>query len=229
MIVPFSAKYTTFDLKKYKRIIFHDTEESCKSWRKTDLWFGTWHEELGKFSSEHLKMSKLVFSWDLFVQSRRCTGYNLRGFISNETEKSWKIWRGIDLQLQNWHMEFDEFWLKNLKVSKMWTLMGCFWPRYTMIELKRYRGDIFHFSCMIQNLKKSWLMVWKMTWGISQIFNRKVEVENAWATTYRGVISNKNWRGIAKSEEELTCFFKIGMRNLTDFDTSTQKSQHFAL
>ena len=32
-----------------------------------------------------------------------------------------------------------------------------------------------------------------------------------------------------KCEEELTCPFKIDMRNLTNFDTSTQKSQKFAL
>ena len=32
-----------------------------------------------------------------------------------------------------------------------------------------------------------------------------------------------------KSEEELTCQFKIDMRNLTNFDTSTRKSQKFAL
>ena len=33
----------------------------------------------------------------------------------------------------------------------------------------------------------------------------------------------------AKFEEELTCRFKTDMRNLTDFDPSTQKSQKFAL
>ena len=32
-----------------------------------------------------------------------------------------------------------------------------------------------------------------------------------------------------KIEEELTCRFKIGMRNLTNFDPSTQKSKAFAL
>ena len=30
LIGPFCATYTTFDLKKYRRVIFHDTEESCK-------------------------------------------------------------------------------------------------------------------------------------------------------------------------------------------------------
>ena len=33
----------------------------------------------------------------------------------------------------------------------------------------------------------------------------------------------------AKFEEELTCRFKIDMRNLTNFDPSTQNSQKFAL
>ena len=35
-------------------------------------WFGKSHEEIGKFSSKHLKVSKLVLSYDPFVQSRKC-------------------------------------------------------------------------------------------------------------------------------------------------------------
>ena len=50
--------------------------------KKNDLWFGKWHEEFGKYSSEHLKMSKLVFSWDPFFQSRKCMSYNI-------TEELW--------------------------------------------------------------------------------------------------------------------------------------------
>ena len=33
----------------------------------------------------------------------------------------------------------------------------------------------------------------------------------------------------AKIEEELTCQFKIDMKNLMNFDLNTQKSQKFAL
>ena len=33
----------------------------------------------------------------------------------------------------------------------------------------------------------------------------------------------------AKFEEELTCHFKTDMRNLMNFDSSTQKSKKFAL
>ena len=44
VICPFHAKYITFGQKKYKEVIFNDTEESGKIWRNTGLWFGkmTW-------------------------------------------------------------------------------------------------------------------------------------------------------------------------------------------
>ena len=61
-------KYIMFELQKY---IFHDTEEFRKFWRKTDLWFEKWPEKFGKFLPEHLKVSKLGFWWDPFVQSRK--------------------------------------------------------------------------------------------------------------------------------------------------------------
>ena len=49
----------------------HDTEEWCKIWRKTDLWFRKLHEEFGKFLPEHLKVSKLGLWWDPYIQGRK--------------------------------------------------------------------------------------------------------------------------------------------------------------
>ena len=145
MIGPFCAKYTTFHLKKYREVIFHNTEESCKIWRKPDFWFGKWNEKFGKFSSETLESEKIgIFMGYFCSKSKIHELQNYRGVISNDTEEWWKIWRGIDLSFQNWHKEFDEFWLENSKVSKIYTLMGCFWPKYIMFELKKYRGAIFH-------------------------------------------------------------------------------------
>ena len=63
--------------------------------------------------------------------------------MCNGTKEWWKIWRGIDLSLQNWHKEFDEFWLGHLKVSKIYTLMGYFWPKYIMFELKSIKELYF--------------------------------------------------------------------------------------
>ena len=58
------------DLKKYRGVIFHDTEGWCKIWRKTDLWFGKWHEEYGKVSPDHLRVSELGLWLDPLIQSR---------------------------------------------------------------------------------------------------------------------------------------------------------------
>ena len=115
-------KYIMFELKKYRGVMFHDTEKWCKIWRKTDLWFGKWHEEFGKFSPEHLKVSKLGLWWDPFVQSRKCMS-----------------------------LKFTE-------------------------------------ELCVMTMKND-----------------------------------------AKFEEELTCYFKIDMRNLTNFDLSTWKSKKLAL
>ena len=51
------AKYTFFELKKYRRVIFHDTEEWCKIWRGINLSFENWQKEFDEFWSEHWKVS----------------------------------------------------------------------------------------------------------------------------------------------------------------------------
>ena len=66
----FWPKYIIFELKKYRRVIFSDPKEGCKIWRKTNLWFGNWHEEFDKFSPEHLKFPKLGLWLDPFIQGR---------------------------------------------------------------------------------------------------------------------------------------------------------------
>ena len=59
LMVSFWAEYILFQLKKYKGVIFQDIEEWYKIWRKVDLLLGKWHDEFGKFSPEHSKVSKL--------------------------------------------------------------------------------------------------------------------------------------------------------------------------
>ena len=68
---------TDFELKKHRETFFQDTGELCKIWRKSDLWFGRWHEEFDKYSLEHSKLSKLGLSWDPFIQKRKCTSLKI--------------------------------------------------------------------------------------------------------------------------------------------------------
>ena len=64
-------KYIMFELRKYRGVMFDGTKHWQKIWRQTDLCFQKWHEEFGKFSPEHLKVSKLSLSWDPFIQNRK--------------------------------------------------------------------------------------------------------------------------------------------------------------
>ena len=45
--------------------------------------------------------------------------------------------------VQNWHEEFNKFWSKHSEISKICTLMGCFWPKYIMLQLRKYREVMF--------------------------------------------------------------------------------------
>ena len=45
----FWPKYIMFELKKYRGVMHHYTEDRCKHWMKNDLWFHKWHEEFGEF------------------------------------------------------------------------------------------------------------------------------------------------------------------------------------
>ena len=45
-------------VKKYRGVMCNNTGEWCKIWGGTDLCFGKWHEEFGKFLTQLLKVSK---------------------------------------------------------------------------------------------------------------------------------------------------------------------------
>ena len=62
----------------------------------------------------------------------------------------------IDLSFQNWHEKFDKFWPEHSKVSKIFTLIGSFWAKYILFELKKYRGVIFHDM-------EEWYKIWRKT------------------------------------------------------------------
>ena len=92
--------------------------------------------------------------------------------MCHDNEEWFKIWRGIDLSFQNWHDEFDEFWPEHLKVSKIFILMGSFWAKYILFELKKYWGIIFHET-------EEGYKIWK---GINFSFqNWHKEFDNIWA------------------------------------------------
>ena len=104
--------YILFEPKKYRGIIFNETEEGYKIWRGIDVFFENWHKKFDKFWPEHSKVSKTLnlmgFFWAKYILGELRKLY-YRGLILHETEKGYKIWSRIDLSFQNWHKEFDKF------------------------------------------------------------------------------------------------------------------------
>ena len=138
LIGSFSAKYILFELKKYRGVIFHETEEGYKIWRGIDSSFQNWHKEFDKISRKHSKVSKIFilmgsyWAKNIFFELKKN-----RGITFHETEEGYKIWKGIDLSFQNWHKEFDKFWPERSKVSKIFTLLGAFLAKCILFELKK--------------------------------------------------------------------------------------------
>ena len=111
------AKYILFELKRYRGVIFHETEEGYKIWREINLSLKNWHQEFVKFWPECSKVSKiLTLMGSLWAKYILFKLKKYRGVILHETEQGYKIWRSIDSSSQNWHMEFDKIWPEISKV-----------------------------------------------------------------------------------------------------------------
>ena len=139
------AKYKLFELKKYRGVIFPETEEGYKIWRRIDSLFKNWQKEFDKFWPEHLKSLKYFhFNGPFFSKV-----YIIWAKIVQRSYLSWK-WGGLQnlarnrLVVSKWCKEFDKFWPERSKVSKIFSLMGSLGAKYILFELKKYRGVIFH-------------------------------------------------------------------------------------
>ena len=130
-----------------------------------------WHEEFGKFSPEHSKVSKLGLWWDPLIQSRKYMGLKFTGglclmTVKNDAkfQKEFTCQFKIDMRnLKNltWALKY----LNNLHFSGLLlTIVYNVWAKKVQISYVWW-----HWRLM-QNLKENWRVLSKMTWGIWQIF-----------------------------------------------------------
>ena len=132
----FPAKYITFHLKSAEELSFMTLKSHAKFQEK--------HEEFGKFSPHHSKVSKLGLLRGTFIQSRNCMSIKFTGELCVMIMKNdEKFEKELTCQIKNWHEEFNRLWHESLKVSKICILMGYFWPKYIMFELRKYKGVMF--------------------------------------------------------------------------------------
>ena len=163
----FWAKYILLELKKYREVIFHKTEEGYKIWRGIDLSFQNWHKEFDTFWPEHSKVSKTCV----------LIGFLWPKYILFELQKYWglswhwrvyKFWRKIDLWFAKRHEKFGKFSPEHLKVSKLGPWWDPFVQSRKFMSLKfteelyvmktkndaTFEGELtFHFKIDMRNLK----------------------------------------------------------------------------
>ena len=139
---------------------------------------------------------------------------------------TWRIWQVLTRALES----LKNFYFNELLLEKVCTV----WAKHVQ------RSCLSWHERVMQNLKKSWLVVWKMTREIWHIFTRGLKSLSI--GTLMGSFYSKYKIYELKIYEEVLCHnneewckilrgidFKTDMRNLTNFDPRTRKSQTFAL
>ena len=148
-----------------------------------------------------------------------------------------KIWNRTVLPFQNWHEKFNKFWPEHSKISKICSLMCWFWPKYIMLQLKKVQSSyVWLHSRLTQSLKENWLVLPKIVMRNLANFEQSTWKSSNWdlggilmSLKFKGELCVMTMKNDAKAEEELTCQFKIDMKNLTNFNPSSRKSKKFAL
>ena len=139
--------------------------------------------------------------------------------------------------VENRHEELNKFWRKHSKISKICTLMSCFWPKYIMLQLRMYRKVMFDGT-------QDWLE--KFEGKLICCFKNDKNLVNFDPSTQKSqkfalwhVLSGNVWpkkvqqlsfmalESHAKFGGKLTFAFKNDMRNLKHFHQSTWKSQNW--
>ena len=118
LTVSFWAKYMLFELKKVQR--------SYLSWNWKDMqilkknWLVVWKilEKFGKYSPEHLKVSKLKLWLDYFFQSRKGMTLKFTGELyvmtmKNNAKFEEKLTCHFKIDMRNLA---NEFWLEHSKI-----------------------------------------------------------------------------------------------------------------
>ena len=156
-------------------------------------------------------------------------------------------WRMIRKLKRNWLVVLKLTWgISQILTQALESLKNlCFnWLLVTKVYIvwatKVQRSYLSWHSRVMQNLKKNWLVAWKWheEFGKFTPEHSKVSKLELWWDPFsqsRKCVTLKfteqlcvmTMKNDTKIEEELTCRFKIDMRNFTNVDPSTRKSKKF--
>ena len=87
-------------------------------------------------------------------------------------------------------------------------------------------------SCGLENDIRDMANFYRSTWKISKLghwWDPFIQSRKWMSLKFTEELYVMTMKNDGKFEEDLTCRFKLDIRNLTNFNLSTQKSQEFAL
>ena len=121
----FCLKFKIYELKIYRGVMCHDSEEWCKNWREIDFSVQNWHLGFDEFWPEHSKISKFCtlmdFFWPKYIMFEI---KRYRGVLFDGTEYWCNIWWKTYLCFQKWQEEFSKFSPEHVQKSKNWNFDG---------------------------------------------------------------------------------------------------------
>ena len=128
--------------------------------------------------------------WDPFIQSRNCMSLKFTGkFCVNDNEEWCKIWRGIELSVQNWHEEFDKLDEnpKNLHFNRLHLTKVCnAWAKKGIEELCLMALKL------MQNLKETGLCFLKFSFNGWKIVISFYKVK--WQNSLKAELTDSLWK-----------------------------------
>ena len=160
------------------KTLFKDLSSINFNWLVFVVWKMTWGIwQIFTRALEGLKIEILMGSFKPKLKKYELKMH--RGVICHETKEGYKIWSGINLLFQYWHKEFDKFWGEHSKVSIKFHFNGLLLNKVYIAWAKKVQRSYLSWHWrVIQNLERNWLVVWKLTWGISQILTWALESLN---------------------------------------------------
>ena len=144
--------------------VIRDSSSVLFSWSLT--WIG---------QKKPIKVQNFKLSTALVKFYQICT--LIDSFSAKKVQRSYVPWHGkvrLNLTKNGFVvLKMTGIWSDHSKVTKSWILIGSFCAKYITFDLKKVqRRYLSWHGRVMQNLNKTCLVVWKMTWGISQIFTR---------------------------------------------------------
>ena len=123
-------------MKKYRRVMSHDTEEWCKVWKKLTFGSKNWMQYLVNFNASSSKSRNLLY--DMVWLSQKSTEEFCVLKLKNDANFEVELTYVLKNDMRN---------LRKFDVTlKICTLMGFFLPKYIMFEPRKYRGVMHYYT-----------------------------------------------------------------------------------